>query len=361
MKWRVVFSIAQKDIVDAIKNMYILFSLILPVGMALLLGFLMPSQKDIENMPIVVYDPEGSRLVASLEKLSNVNIIRAASADTVASEVDQKGVGGFAIPAGFDAAVDAGQRPELTIYLNNKRGGGMTSSFQSLLYDQIWRLRGDLPVKLNYYGLSPMAASEDVPQGNVNLDQYLLGMFLVIGLAMAGVFVVPTLIVEEKEKHTLEALLVSPASTAEVVAGKALVGLFYCLVESGILILLSKGWVGNWPFTLVALLLGSLFVVALGLFLGSLFRTTHQVNTWSSILMLVLMMPSWLTILGLPAVLATLFRLIPTYYMSAVVNLAFAGQATLGKVWDDLAILAACIVAAFALVTWTLKKEAARA
>jgi ABC-2 type transport system permease protein len=260
--------------------------------MALLLGMLMPSQKDIENMAVVVYDPEGSRLTANLEKIPNLNLIRAASADSVATEVEQKGVGGFAIPAGFDAAVDAGQQPELTVYLNNKKGGGMTSSFQSLLYDQAWRLSGDLPVKLNYYGMSTAGASQDTPQGNVNLGQYMLGMFLVIGLAMAGAFVVPTLVVEEKEKHTLEALLVSPATTAEVVAGKALVGLFYCLLEAGILILLNKGWAGNWPFTLAALLIGSLFVVALGLFMGSLFRTTHQVNTWSSIMMLVLMMPS---------------------------------------------------------------------
>ncbi len=357
MKWRVVFSIAQKDIVDAVKNLYILFSLILPVGMSLLLGIIMPSEQEIQNMPVVVYDPENSRLVAALGKLPGVEIIKTDSAEVVPAEVDTQGVGGFAVPAGFDAAISAGQHPDLTVYLNNKRGGGQRSAFEALMHEQVWQLAGDPPVNIVYRGLYPVATNSEPSLSNFNLGQYLLGMFIIIGLSMAGVFVVPILLVEEKEKHTLEALLISPASTAEVIAGKAIVGIFYCLVEAAVLIVLSKGWVGNWPYTMVALFLGSLLVVGLGLFMGSLFRTTHQVNTWASILMLALMMPSWLTILGLPPVLATLFKLIPTYYLSNIMNMAFMGQATFSKVWLDLTILTGCIIAVYASVVFVLRKE----
>jgi len=40
--------------------------------------------------------------------------------------------------------------------------------------------------------------------------------------------------VEEKEKHTMEALLVSPASYSQIVLGKTIAGIFYCLTAAAV-------------------------------------------------------------------------------------------------------------------------------
>ena len=142
-----------------------------------------------------------------------------------------------------------------------------------------------------------------------------------------------------------------------MVAGKALTGLVYSLLIAGILITLNQGWVGDWPVTLLAVLLGALFMVAVGLLMGSLFQTTMQVNTWSSIVMIVLMVPSWLTMLQMPTALEIALRLIPTHYLTKVLELALAGDASLVRVWGDLALLLGSVVLAFACVVWTLRRE----
>lgn len=361
MKWRVVLSIARKDIVDAVKNMNILFTLIVPIGLSLIMGLLFPSQVTETNLKVIVYDAGNSQLVASLRemKLEGVEIISASSADMIAAEVQQKGIGGFAVPADFDAAIAAGEHPQLTVYLNEKNSQSDLALFQQVLQAQIWRYAGESPVQVSYSQIAAPDAANSPLKTN-NIQQYMLGIFLVIGIAMAGVFVVPTLMVEEKEKHTLDALLVSPASPTEIVFGKALVGLFYCAVEAVILLVMNDGLVGNAGFTIAAVVLGSLFAVGLGLFIGSRFRTMHQVNTTAGLLQLLMMFPGWLGIMALPAGLMAFVKLIPTYYMSATINMALNGQATLASVGGYMGILAACTVAIFVLVVWALKRDRER-
>ena len=356
MNWRVTLAIAQKDIVDAVKNLYLLFSLVLPIGISLLFRLVFPGPDELGTLTIAVYDPGGSRLVAALREMFQVRLLEVTSDQQLAEGVEKKAVGGLAVPAGFDAAVEAGEQPELTVYLNRRRTGYERIAFKRLVEQQVWALvEQPPPVRITWADVASPVGSQ--AGGKFRLDHLLLIIYLVMAVAMAGVFVVPTLLVEEKEKHTLDALLMSPADTAEVVAGKALTGLLYSLLIAGALLVLNPGWAGDWPVTLLAVLLGSLFMVAVGLLMGSLFRTTMQVNTWSSIFMLALMSPSWFLMLDLPTSLETAFCLIPTHYLADALELALAGEAALAQVWGDLAVLAGSVIVAFAAVVWTLRRQ----
>ena len=354
MNWRAILTIAHKDIVDAIKNRYILFALILPIGVSLLLRVAFPGPDEL--ITIAVYDPGDSRLVSGLRELSAVRLLEVTSDRQLPEEVEKETVGGLAVPAGFDAAVEAGEQPELTVYLNRRRGGGELAVFRRLVEQQVWVLvEQPPPARITWTNVAEPPGT--LAQGEFRFDRYILVVLLVMALAMTGSFVVPLLLVEEKEKHTLDALLMSPADSAEVVAGKALTGLLYSLLIAGVLIALNEGWVGDWPVTAVAILLGSLFMVAVGLLMGSLFRTTMQVNTWSSIVVLALMSPSWLGVMGSPTLLETALGLLPTHCLAQALGLALAGEASLARVWGDLAVLAGSVIVAFAAVVWTLRRQ----
>jgi ABC-2 type transport system permease protein len=354
MNWRVILVVARKDIVDAVKNLYILFSLVLPIGLSLLLRLIFTGPDDLGTLTVAVYDPTGSRLVTKLRALPQVHLLEVDSAQQLIEEVEQNAVGGFALPVNLDAAVDAGEQPEITVYLNRRRGG--ITAFQRLVEQQVWAMTGQaMPVHIVWADVT--APSGLQAESAFRLDLYLMTLFLIMALAMTGAFVVPLLLVEEKEKHTLDFLLVSPAGPAEVVAGKALTGLVYSLLIAGILITLNQGWVGDWPVTLLAVLLGALFMVAVGLLMGSIFQTTMRVNTWSSIVMMVLMVPSWFTVIQMPTALEAALRLIPTHHLVEVLELALAGEASMARVWGDLALLLGSVVFAFVAVVWVLRRE----
>ncbi|RPI57979.1 MAG: ABC transporter permease [Chloroflexi bacterium] len=356
MNWRIVAAIARKDIVDAVKNLYVLFSLVLPVGVFLLFGLMFPDADEIGTMTVAVYDQGDSRLVSGLRAVPGVLVLEVDSEEELLAKTQKTVVAGLVLPAGLDAAVQAGQQPEVAAYLNMKRGGGQRAALQRLVEQQIWGLVGRAePARITWHAAGQPAAGQAAPE--FQIDRYLLIMIVVMGLAMTGAFVVPTLLVEEKEKHTLAALLLSPARPVEVVMGKALTGLFYSLLLAGLLLVLDRGWMGNWPVTLVAVVLGSFFAVTVGLLMGGLFRTTNQVNTWSTVAVLAIMAPSWTTMIDSPPAMDVALRLIPTYYLGHALQLSLAGEATLAGVWLDFAGLAGGTALLLAAVVWTWRRE----
>ena len=83
-----------------------------------------------------------------------------------------------------------------------------------------------------------------------------------------------------------------------------------------------------------------------------------QGNTWSSILMLALMVPSWIGVFDLPDAAENLFKLFPTYYLPETLDLSLAGKAASPAVWSYLAILAGSAVLVYILVVWVLGRQA---
>ena len=77
MNSRVVAAIARKDIVDAIRNRYLLVALMTPLFVAILFRVLLPGISSLNNMTIVVHDPGDSRLVSELRASPQINLVKA--------------------------------------------------------------------------------------------------------------------------------------------------------------------------------------------------------------------------------------------------------------------------------------------
>lgn len=357
MNRHVVLAIARKDLVDAIKNSYILIAIILPVGLSILFKLIFPAG-DL-TLSVSVYDPGDSQLVAQMENQSNVHIIKAVSPDQVRQMTDEREtIGGPVIPADFDRGVAAGDQPDLQVYVNDRAGIGEQIAFQSLIQEKVWELVGqEVPARLIVTRLSN-PTEENSP--GLDPGSAFLVMLLVMALAIVGTFVVPMLLVEEKEKKTLLALQVSPAGASDVVAAKSLVGLFYALLMALIILTLNQGWQGQWPLTLLALVLGALLVVLIGLLMGSLFNTVNEINTWSSVVILALMVPSWTTMLQMPDKVETFLRLLPTYYLGQLVTASTTGQVVWSEFGLQISIMVVCIVAVFGAAVWGIQRERVR-
>ncbi|HET6670067.1 MAG TPA: ABC transporter permease [Pyrinomonadaceae bacterium] len=354
MSLGVVAAITRKDIVDAVRNRYLLVALLTPLFVALLFRVLTPGLNSLSTMTLVVHDPGDSQLVSELRLLPQINFIQAGSAEGVASEVEKtKAVGGLAIPSTFDVEVAAGKQPELTVYVNNKNNDIQQAAFRQLMERQVLALVKPIPARLAWIDVGKEEGAK--PKVGFNLNQMLFPLLLLITFGMSGALVVPLLLVEEKEKHTLDFLLTSPASLTEIVAGKALTGVVYSLLIAGVLLAINHKLIGNWPLTLLTLLSGLVFVVAIGLFMGSLFQNTMQVNTWASLVLMVLLAPSF-PMPGLSATLETASRLIPTYYFVEALKLSLAGTVS-AQLWKHLVVVLGCTLLALFAATWGLRRQ----
>lgn len=355
MNLSVVSAITRKDLVDAIRHRYLLTALVTPLFVALLFRVLLPDVNSNKILTIVVHDAGGSGLIAELRKTPQIGVVEAASVDATASEVKKRNaIGGLVVPVGFDADLAASKQPELTVYVNNQKTIFEQAAFRRLL-DQMVRSFAKQPEPARLVWVDVDKGADDQRRGGTSLDQMLLPLLLILTFGMTGAFVVPLLIVEEKEKRTLDFLLSSPASLSEIIAGKALTGVAYTLLIAGLLLGINRQFIKNWSLTLLTILLGMLFVVGVGLVIGSLLKNTMQVNTWASLVLILLLAPSFPSI-GITAWFDRAMRFIPTYYLSEALKLSMAGTAS-SQLWMYLAVLLGCTFVVFLAAALALRRR----
>src|SRR5687767_5420677 len=353
MNLRVVAAIAQKDLVDAIRNRYLLVALLTPLSVALLIRLMVPGMSSLTNFTIVVHDPGKSSLVSRLRTIPEIKLLETGAAATAEGEVEKnKAAGALVVPANLDADVAAGKQPEVTVYVNNRKNNIEQATFRLLMERQVASLvEHPIPAQLIWIDV----AKETKSTGQINITQMLLPLVLLLAFCLTGAFVVPLLLVEEKEKRTMDFLLTSPAGRTEIVAGKALTGVVYSVLIAGVLLAINRQLIGNWPRTLLTILLGLLLIVSIGLLMGSLFKNTMQVNTWASVALLVLLAPTF-PVPGSPALLEAAMGVLPTYYVVEALKLSLAGS-TSALIWVHLAVVLACTFIALFAGSWLLRRE----
>jgi ABC-2 type transport system permease protein len=356
MNAKVTAAIARKDIVDAIRNRYLLVALLSPLMVALLFHFLLPSAgAELSTMKLVVHDAGGSGLVSRLRGVPQVKLVEVSTASELSNEVEKnKAIAALDIPANFDADVVAGKQPELTIYLNPNKSSLEQTALQRLLEQQVLTVaKQPLPAKLVWFDLSKQSGAQKTSE--LNLSQTLLLLLVLMVLSMTGGLVVPLLIVEEKEKRTLDFLLTSPANLSDIIAGKALTGLAYVFLVVTVLLAFNRNNVGRWLPTTVTITLGAVLLVSIGLLIGNLFHNTMQVNTWAGLILLLLLMPSFM-LSDLPVPIKSAMPFIPTYYFVDALKLSLAGADSL-LILKDLAVTLFYCSLAFSASTWILARS----
>jgi len=357
MNARIIWAIFRKDMVDAVKNTYILFGLLLPLGTSLLLSVMMPAKSYTPtSVQVSVYNPGSSQMLEQIVAGDGVVLHLVESEAEAEEQAARDGSVGISLPPDFDQAFSEGRTPEIRMFYNSDRSTVAFATFARLVEKNLRGLAGqDPPAKLTPVDVS---ASAGKASATINLSSYMLILFLVMSLVMTGVFVVPTILVEEKEKQTLQAVLVTPAGFTDIIISKSLVGMVYSLISATLLLALNNGFVGLPVVTISVVLLGSFFLVLTGLLMGAVFKTTAQVNTWSSIVMLALLFPAMFVLPPKPPEpIPTILQFIPTSHIATALSAALSGTADVGTTGIDLLILAVCSLVAFLAVLWAMRRE----
>ncbi len=180
---------------------------------------------------------------------------------------------------------------------------------------------------------------------------------LVVGASM-----MPNLLVEEKETKTLRMLLVSPASLADVVAGKLLVGLVYQVLLGVVVLIVQGAFAGQVLLVLLFTLLGSCLGIAVGLLIGSIFKTVTSGGAFTGVIALLYIFPAlFIGPFGQffqGDALARVMPALPTYYLADGILKSLQNQATPGAAVLDASIVLLSALAFFAAAVWILWRQA---
>lgn len=104
--------------------------------------------------------------------------------------------------------------------------------------------------------------------------------YLVINLTLSIVtaFVQCAIIAEEKEKNTLRGLMLSPATIPEILGGKSLVTFILTIITLVLCAMLTGYEAANLGIIAIAIIISTLFYIALGTLMGLLSRTVMEAS-----------------------------------------------------------------------------------
>ena len=349
--WRITWAIAAKDIVDALRNKTTL-SIVVGVAFLMFTAMAGPLLLGLKDTPsAVVYDPGKSALIKALTARSEFRLRLADSLEEVKTVVVESPnvLLGLAIPPDFGP----GGSVVLDGYAAHWADPALVAERAAFFEEQLGQASSQA-VRIN------TAGRVIYPSLDAGGQPFMISLALTIMILAVGFALVPYLLVEEKETHTFEALLVSPARFSQVAAGKALAGACYCLSAAVVVFLFNAKLFVHWEVAILAVLLGAAFAVAVGLLMGALFDNPATINLWVGVLFMLLLVPTFLAALDstkVPEVVRTITPWLPSVALGRLLKIAMAGDVPAALLWPNVAVLAVSALVVYALVVWRVRRS----
>jgi ABC-type Na+ efflux pump permease subunit len=350
---RIILAIAFKDIQDALRNR-ILLSIIIGVLLVMVQGKALPLLfKLTDVVQVAVHNEDESPIVQDLRSNREFRVIEASSSDELRQILAEASgrILGIETPEGY------GSDPNQTSIL---RIEGYYAYW--MRPEEIANLEAQLERHLaSVTGLEVMLDTEAVyAQPDSGGQAFMSALVMVLMTTLICMIVVPYQMIEEKEAHTMQSLLVSPARIGDVVLGKALAGLVYGLVAGAVVLAFYQAQIVHWWIAVVTCICGSVFAVALGLLLGSLFENIPTMNLWMAILMVVLVAPliavryipaDW------PAIVTSVLPWIPTVPLYNTYVLSFTESPSILHVGINLGVVLGSAAVLLAIVAGIVRRS----
>jgi ABC-2 type transport system permease protein len=351
---RIVSAITAKDITDAIKNKIVqgvligvAFMVLSSQALALLVG--------LKDEPTAFFWDQGkSPAIKEIVRSRELNLYPREDLvdlkDSVSRSVEP--VIGIVIPVDFDERIAKGKLIYLQAYYPRRIAAESINEVVNYFKSELNARTGTgIVIEIAGNQIYPPAQSSGYPM--------MVALGIVLGVMTIGLVLTPYLIVDEKENHTLDAILVSPARTGHLLISKSLVGLFYSLIASTLIFILSWRWIVHWDIVLLAVFLGGLSAVSVGLLVGALFDAPTNVNMFVGLLLAFFLVPMYLwTSLAtkLSPFLQTLVLALPSVAMYKLVGLSFTETPPTSSIGINLLILLAWIFITLGLIAWRIRR-----
>jgi ABC-type Na+ efflux pump permease subunit len=350
--FRIILAITAKDILDALKNKNTLTSLISVLFLVVMYKFLPVLSQD--EIPFVfLYDTGHSVYTQALED-SDTMIVRVYETYEIFEERFRGHADaelGLVLPADFDQVLAAAKVPQIQGYVLHWVSPEKVEQQRADLENRIAGIVGS-PVRITMNG-GTLTMLPDSTGG------FLAATGMVIILIVLGMVLIPNLMLEEKTTRTMDALLVSPANSLQIVLGKAFAGLFYSLVFILLAFILNGSFVLQWWLALLTALLCTLISVALGLVLGTTIDNRQQLLVVANLIMFPLLLPVFLSIMTdlLPAWLIALMRWLPPVAASELFRISFSDQAIPLQILPRLGLLLVAVISLLGWEAWLVRRS----
>lgn len=332
-----IFTLLGKELLHGprgfILTMTIAAPLLITLVVNLALGDLFTS-----NAKLAVFDEGQSRLVSLLEQADQ---LRLTQCDSLAAMKDAVSRGaadfGIIVPPDFDSAIAAGNKVTVTSYV----WGESLAKNRTIVTATLMELTNQMSSQPEPIILDSVTLGDEQA---VPWSQRLMPLTVMMAVFFGGLMLPAASLIDEKQKRTLQALAVTPASLPDIFIAKGIMGALLSVVMGIIILLINQAWGESPLLTLGMLVLGAIFAAEIGLILGTLI---NEMNTlfavWKfgglflfgpAIIYMFPELPQWLN------------YIFPTYYITGpIMDISLGTQSTQTLLLAGIAVLIVFILA----------------
>jgi len=336
-----------KELLQGSKGFIFVYAIIAPVLISLVVSLIFGTLFT-DKPKLGIADEGDSQLVAMTEQLTSVITREYGNVSEIRQAVENGAVDvGIVLPADFDSAVIQGEETELTVYVWGESLAKDRYIATVAITSMLRELTGqEAPVEIESITLGD--------EVSIPWNDRLLPLIVLMAVFIGGLFLPATSVINEKEKKTLEALVITPTTIGDVFIAKGLLGMILSLFM-GVVILFMNQAFGAQPLLLVLVLaLGAIMAAEIGLLCGAFLKNiTALFAVWKTggILLfgpaIVYMFPNIPQWIG---------RIFPTYYiLQPIIDISQQGGG-----WSDIAtnvfILVGLDLILIGVVTYVLRR-----
>ena len=332
MNTRIIGALVAKDVTLYFRNRF--FALITVLALLAYVGiyFALPNSVD-ETLKIGLHAPTIPTIVDEIHQEGlEIHVIQSEEA-LKAAVAEGQYVAGVVLPPDIMDKLAAGEKARIDVYFTSDTPqeikDAVTGLIQELAYQQSGQM---LTVDVSAEILGRDMAGVQVPPRDRMLPLFAVLIIMMETLGLAS------LISEEVEQRTVNALLITPMTLRGLFLGKGITGVSLAFVQAALFMAAIGGFSQQAAIIVAALLLGALLATSVGFLMASVGKDLMSVMAWGIPVLVILIIPSFGVLF--PGSISDWVRIIPSYYLVDTVHLAANFDIGWSSVWDNLLILA---------------------
>ena len=373
--WVRFIAVLKKEFLHILRDRAsLVMAVAMPIGMLLLFGYAVNT--DVEHLPTVVWDQ--SQTADSREFVTSVRNTQYLNPDNfvqgykqIADYLDSgKARVAVIIPPNYGKNLQGNVQANVQVLVD---GSDPTVARAAMSAVQMLGLNKSLQLQNERLVAMGTAGSMGTPLNietrvwyNPDMKSLVFNIPALIGLILQNVIAMLTSfsIVREKERGTMEQLVVTPIRSLELLLGKLLPFVFIGFVSLSLILATGIFWFGVVPMGSIPLLvlLSTIFLVtilAIGLLISSIAKTQLQAMQMTFILILPSILLSGFIFPRetMPRLLQLLGGLLPLTYFLDIVRGIFLKGVGIQYLWQDTLTLCAFAIILLAIAAKKFKKN----
>jgi ABC-2 type transport system permease protein len=329
-----IVMLVKNEILHGSKDAVLVMAVVMPILLALFVNLAF-GNIFTDRAKLGIYDAGNSQLSTRLGSVESI------STKIYKSETDLKAAAasgaidiGIMLPNNFDATLTTGT-VKLKAYVWGESLSKNRTIIPVVLADSIREITGaELPVNIETIALGD--------ESSVPWSDRLLPVTVLMAIFFGGMMIPASSLIKEKQRRTLEALNVTPATVTDIFTAKGIIGAVLAIIM-GILTLAISTSFGASPVLLVIVLgMGAIMAAEIGLLVGAYVRDMNTLFAFWKFGGILLFGPA--IIFMFPQIPSWIGYIFPTYYViRPVMDISVSGLG-FGSVSLYVGILIAIIV-----------------